>query len=107
MEHRNNLDFSISVLNNEWQRMFALHQLMKDGNTIKKQLNKKMLFTQEAINRLQGRTELKDANFDHPLRVLRSNLHWLRQQAVLLKSSNEIIDEIEYVTKLLSNERAI
>ena len=103
MEHGHGLDFSIASLHNEATRMAALDRLIKEGHIVKKQLRKKILATELALAKLQGAIVPEDTDFSHPITVLRANLNWLRKQAPILKSSEEIIDEIEYVTKFLTN----
>lgn len=105
MEHRHSLDFSISVLSNEYLRLAQLHRLIQDGHVIKKKVADKMFDVQAAIDCIHDNKANLGINFDHPIRVLRANLNWLRKQAPILKSSQAVIDEIEYVTKLLRNEQ--
>jgi hypothetical protein len=105
MEHGHSLDFSIAIFNNEYLRLAALHRLIKDGHIIKQQLADKMINLQEAINCLHFKETPTDHNFDYPTRLLRSHLHWIRKQAEVLKQNQELIEEIEYVTKLLRDGR--
>lgn len=105
MEHRSDLEFSMAILRNEITRMQALDRLIKDGHIVKKQLRKKITATEIALYKLQGAQVPEGVNFEHPITIIRANLNWLRKQAPVLKSSQDVIDEIEYVTKLLKDER--
>lgn len=107
MEHRINLDFSMAVLRNELTRMQALERLIKDGHTVKKQLRRKILATEIALFKLQGTEVPEQIDFDYPISVIRANLNWLEKQASSLKSSQDMVEEIEYVTKLLKDGRSI
>jgi len=105
MEYGGSLEFSKAILNNELTRMYALTNLIKDSHVIKKGLKRKIKSVETALLTIQGGEFSVERNFDYAITILRANLNWLQKQAPYLESTQEVIDEIEYVTKLLKNER--
>lgn len=103
MEHTNDLEFTLSILNNRKKHLLKLKNLIKDS----KDYNYKQ--TIEKLNSINGALEVvytrtwKPGNYEFALTIIQSNLNWLKKQVEVVPSSKETINEIEYVSKLLGD----
>jgi hypothetical protein len=101
MEHRSDLKFSKDLLSRELDRLKSFMRILKEDYKVYK-------VTLANINSVEGALKILDnipAEFDptHSIRHLRTTLTWLRDTVKVLPHQQSIIDEIEYVTKLLKS----
>jgi hypothetical protein len=102
MEHTNNLNFTFSVFIKEQKRLIELKLLVKDEHYIQNRIRRKLNSIEGALQVLQNK---ETTNFDpeYALTHLKANLNWLNRQVEVVPDSQNIIDEIEYVSKLLED----
>ena len=76
--------------------------LVKDEHYIQNRIRRKLNSIEGALKVLRNE---KTTNFDpeYALTHLRANLNWLNRQLEVVPDSQNIIDEIEYVSKLLED----
>jgi hypothetical protein len=93
----NSLEFSISVLKKEFTSLTNLLKLIKEEYVVHKSIKEKLDSLEKSLDLLMGRTV---ENYDprYAITILRSNITWLTRQ-----DSQDILEEIESVTKILQN----
>ena len=93
----NSLEFSISVFKRDFANLTQLRKLGKNTYQLCNMLQPKLDSLEKSLDLLMGRTV---ENYDprYAITILRSNITWLTRQ-----NSQDILEEIESVTKILQN----
>lgn len=102
MEHTNNLNFTFSEFIKEQKRLIELKLMVREEHYVQKTIRRKLESIEGALNILQN-GEPTNFNPEYALTFLRANLNWLNRQVGMVPESQNIIDEIEYVSKLLED----
>lgn len=105
MEHGIDLGYSIKHFEKEIKYVNELLQHMKLEHTVGRKLVKKRTNYEKSISILKGNEE-SDYNPEVPLTSLRAKLYQLNQQVEVIPEAQVIIDQINYVTKLLNNGKS-
>jgi hypothetical protein len=103
MEHTNDLEFTLGILNNRKKDLLALKNIIKDQDSYHhRQIMDKLNSINSALEVLYTKT-WKPGEYEFALTIIKANLNWLNRQLEVVPSSKETIDEIEYVSKLLGD----
>ena len=101
MEHTNDLEFTLSILNNRKKDLLKLKYLLKDeDNYHHRQIMWKLNSIDSALEVLKTKV-YKPGDYEFALTIIECNLNWLKRQVDVVPSSQKTINEIEYVSKLL------
>lgn len=102
MEHGIDLKYSIQHFEKEIKYINELLQYMKLEHAVGRKLVKKRTNYEKCLNVLLGHNET-DYDPEAPLTSLRAKLYQLNQHVEVISEAQNIINQIEYVTKLLQN----
>ena len=105
MEHRIDLEYSIKHFEKEIKYVNELLKYMKLEHPISRKLLKKRNNYEKSISILNGNKEL-DYDPEMPLTSLRAKLYQLNQQVEVIPETQVIIDQINYVTKILNDGKS-
>lgn len=104
MEHPSDLKFSINILNRDLDRLYSFMRILKESYGVYHKTQKEIDSLEKALDIIFNPNKIiKDFDCTYAVRCLRANLNWLKDQVKVLPSQKGIIDEIEYITKLLKN----
>jgi hypothetical protein len=105
MEHGINLDYSKQNFEREIRYINELLRHMKLEHKVARKLVAKRTNYEKCLSILNGSKET-DYDPEIPLINLRSDLYYLNKQVEVVPNSQKIIDQIEYVTKLLNDGKS-
>ena len=105
MEHGIDLEYSINHFEKEIRYVNELLQHMKLEHAVGRKLVNKRSNYEKSISILKGNKE-SDYDSELPLTSLRANLYQLNQQVEVIPEAQIIIDQINYVTKLLKDGKS-
>ena len=105
MEHGIDLTYSKQHFEKEVRYINELLRHMKLEHVVAKKLVKKRTNYEKCLSVLAGNNE-EDYDPDTPLMSLRSHLYHLEKQVKVVPESQIIIDQINYVTKLLRDGKS-
>lgn len=105
MEHGINLTYSIEHFEKEIRYINELLRYMKLNHVVGKKLVAKRTNYEKCISILFGNEET-DYDPEIPLTSLRGRLDQLEKQVKFTPGSQKIIDQINYVTKLLTDGKS-
>lgn len=105
MEHGVDLKYSIAHFEKEIKYINELLQYMKMEHLVAKKLVVKRTNYEKCLSILNNYNQL-DYDPEVAIISLRGRLPQLKEQAKIVPDSQKIIDEIEYVTKLLRNGKS-
>lgn len=103
MEHGNDLTFTLAVFIKEIDRLKQLQKLIQDDHRIHATISKKLHSLTNSVKKIKGEDYDKDFNPEYSLTHIQANLNWLDRQLSVVPESQEIINEIEYVSKFLKD----
>jgi hypothetical protein len=105
MEHGIDLEYSIKHFEKEIKYINELLRYMKLEHAVGRKLVNKRTNYEKCLNVLLGHKEI-DYDPEVPLTSLRAKLYQLNQQLEVIPEAQVIIDQIEYVTKLLKDGKS-
>lgn len=107
MEHETHLKFSICIFEkhlkfqNKILDYWGADSINKAPGKYQKLINEKKQIEEALALIKSNQINKNNQNLNHAISYLRKELIWLNRQLEAVPSTQEVIDEIEYVTNLL------